>query len=275
MCLRRIRAGLGLFLLIAIFPISAQESGRTVWLEDLTWIELKTKIDSGFNAVILPTGGLEQNGPYITLGKHNHVVAYAAQEVAVELGHTLVAPVLRVVPQGAMDKPSGNLLFPGTMSLRDETFERVLKDMVLSLAYAGFKRVYLLGDHGQSQPIQAQVAQSMSHLLQGAGVSVWHVQTYYQPDLEIEFLARQGIAPKLQGEHAGVSDTAQIWAIHPAALRQRALALRVVEHSVAQGASGWPELASPELGRGVLTLRINAAVNEIRQGQVPGSGHKN
>jgi len=273
MWLNRMRAGFALCLALALLPLCAQAQSRlqshaygdSVWMEDLTWVELKAKIDAGHTSVILPTGGVEQNGPYITLGKHNHVVGYAAKEIAAALGQTLVAPVLKVVPQGSMDKPSGNLLFPGTMALREDTFDRVLQDMVLSLAYAGFKRVYLMGDHGQSQAIQHQVAQRMAGMLQAAGVRVLHVQSYYQPDLEEAYLLRQGVPQAVQGEHAGVSDTAQIWAVQPDAVRQAALLARDRQQPAAQGMSGRPELATPELGRELLKLRIKAAVDEIRR----------
>lgn len=265
--LTKIRASYVLCVFLFVLPAFAQDKISNLWIEDLTWVELKTQIDAGHTAVILPMGGLEQNGPYITLAKHNHVVAYAAQEVATELGHTLVAPVLKVVPQGSMDRPSGNLLFPGTMALRDETFERVLQDMVLSLAYAGFKRVYLMGDHGQSQYMQAQVAERMTQILQPVGVRVLHVKSYYQPDLESDYLARKGISQALQGEHAGVSDTAQIWAVCPDAVRQKELLLLGGNDLSTQGLSGRPELASPELGRELLALRIKAAVDEIRQSE--------
>lgn len=268
MCLMQIRAVLAICFVLAVTPLCAQER---VWMEDLTWVELKAQIDAGYTSVILPTGGVEQNGPYITLGKHNHVVGHAAQEIATALGRTLVAPVLKVVPQGPMDKPSGNLLYPGTMALRDDTFDRVLQDMVLSLAYAGFKRVYLIGDHGQSQTIQAQVAQRMTDVLKPVDVRVMHVQSYYQPEMEEAYLARHGIAKAVQGEHAGVSDTAQIWAVQPGAVRQGALRSRGAEQQATQGMSGRPELATLEMGRELLRLRIKAAVEEMRRSEERGS----
>ena len=268
MYFKLLRAIVALCFVLSILPVCAQEKSATVWMEDLTWVELKARIDAGYTSVILPTGGLEQNGPFISLGKHNHVVTHAAQEVATILGHTLVAPVLKVVPQGPMDVPSGNLLFPGTMALREETFGAVLQDMALSLAYAGFKRVYLMGDHGQSQHIQAQVAQRMTQAMQAVNVRVLHVQSYYQPDLEADYLARQGIPPDVQGDHAGVSDTSQIWAVHAEAVREKALlAHKADQHTepTVSGKSGQPELATPELGRVLLALRIKAALAEIRQ----------
>ncbi len=242
-------------------PAWCQNQIPSVWMEDLTWVELKARVDAGTKRVILPTGGVEQNGPYIALGKHNSVVAYAAQEIATSLGNTLVAPVVKLVPQGDLAKPSGNLLFPGTLALREDTFERVLSDTVLSLAYAGFQRIYLLGDHGLSQSAQSRVAGRMGELLKAANVKVWHVSAFYQPEMEAAYLASQSIEKEVQGEHAGVADTAQIMAVNPSLVRQ---IQKPTQNASATGFSGRPELATPELGQGLLKLRIDAAVDQIK-----------
>lgn len=44
--------------------------------------------------IILPTGGTEQNGPPLALGKHNARVRANAEAVGRQLGNALVAPVL-------------------------------------------------------------------------------------------------------------------------------------------------------------------------------------
>lgn len=243
-------------------PAWCQSEKTSVWMEDLTWVELKARIDEGAKSVILPTGGVEQNGPYIALGKHNWVVGFAAQEIAATLGNTLVAPVVKLVPQGDLAKPDGNLLFPGTLALREKTFERVLSDTVLSLAYAGFQNIYLLGDHGLSQPVQARVASHMGELLKAANVRVWHVSAYYKPELEESYLAVQGIAKEVQGEHAGVADMAQIMAVSPTFVRP---IKRPAQNDTAMGFSGRPELATAELGQALLKLRIETAIKQIKQ----------
>ncbi len=242
-------------------PAWCQNQAPSVWMEDLTWVELKARLDAGAKAVILPTGGVEQNGPYIALGKHNRVVAYAAQEIATSMGNTLIAPVVKLVPQGDLAKPAGNLLFPGTLSLREDTFERVLSDTVLSLAYAGFQSIYLLGDHGLSQSAQSLVATRMTELLKAANVKVWHISAFYQPEMEASYLASQGIAKEVQGEHAGVADTAQIRTVTPSFVRQ---IQKPTQNASATGFSGRPELATPELGLALLKLRIDAAIEQIK-----------
>ena len=48
-------------------PIEALNS---IWIEELTWIEIRDRMADGTNTVIIPTGGIEQNGPYVAMGKH-------------------------------------------------------------------------------------------------------------------------------------------------------------------------------------------------------------
>jgi len=47
---------------------------NSVFLEDLTWMEVRDAIAAGKTTVIIPTGGTEQNGPHMVLGKHNYLV---------------------------------------------------------------------------------------------------------------------------------------------------------------------------------------------------------
>src|SRR6188474_799403 len=64
----------------------------SVFLEELTWVEVRDAIAAGKTTVIIPTGGTEQNGPHMVLGKHNFLVTFAAKVIADRLGNALVAP---------------------------------------------------------------------------------------------------------------------------------------------------------------------------------------
>lgn len=44
---------------------------NSVFLEDLTWVEVGDAIAAGRTTVIIPTGGTEQNDPIMALGKAN------------------------------------------------------------------------------------------------------------------------------------------------------------------------------------------------------------
>ncbi|MCZ6818932.1 MAG: creatininase family protein, partial [Calditrichaeota bacterium] len=99
------------FLMLLLSPclLLAQTSTETVFLEELTWTEVRDAILSGTTSIILPTGGTEQNGPHIVLGKHNFIIKYTAEQIARRLGQTLVAPVLPYVPQGDIEPPTGHM----------------------------------------------------------------------------------------------------------------------------------------------------------------------
>jgi creatinine amidohydrolase/Fe(II)-dependent formamide hydrolase-like protein len=235
-----------------------------VYLEDLTWPELSQRIAAGATTVIVPTGGTEQNGPHMALGKHNFVVRDAAGRIARELGLALVAPVLKIVPEGPLERPSGNLQFPGTLGLSEDSFQRVLWDVALSLAHSGFKLICFVGDHGQSQAAQTRVAEQLNIVWRSSGIRVINVSAYYSPDGEERELIRSGLPKEVLGDHGGIADTAQLMAVKPEALRREFLALNNWTGKGPSGASGKPELANAEMGERLLRQRVLAAVNQIR-----------
>lgn len=239
----------------------------SVFIEDLTWPELRDRVAAGNTIAIIPTGGTEQGGPHLALGKHNFVVREAARRIAMELGNALVAPVIPVVPEGPLDPPSGNLAFPGTLGLSDETYAVVLRDIARSLFLSGFRFVCFLGDHGQSQLVQESVARDMNAGPLPAGARVFHVSAYYAPADEDRELARAGIPAGALGDHAGVADTAVTLAVRPSAVRmdrRSPASWPASASSSASGASGRPELATRSMGEDLLRRRVARAVMEIR-----------
>src|SRR5262245_36264876 len=79
----------------------------TVDIADMTWVEVRAALERGYTTVIVPSGGIEQNGPHMIIGKHDHLVRAGAHRIASELGRTLVAPVVSYVPEGTYEPPSG------------------------------------------------------------------------------------------------------------------------------------------------------------------------
>ena len=97
----------------------------SVFLEELTWMEARDAIAAGKTTVIIPTGGTEQNGPHLVLGKHNFLVKHKAGEIAKNLGNALVAPVMAYVPEGDIDPPTGHMRFAGTITTPQDVFVKV------------------------------------------------------------------------------------------------------------------------------------------------------
>src|SRR5262245_61932871 len=93
--------------LVSAYTLSPAIAQDSVFLEELTWTEVRDAMKAGKTAVIIPTGGTEQNGPHMVLGKHNVRIKYTSGEIARRLGTALVAPVMAYVPEGDIDPPTG------------------------------------------------------------------------------------------------------------------------------------------------------------------------
>jgi creatinine amidohydrolase len=235
----------------------------TVEMADMTWIEVRSAIKRGYTLAIVPSGGIEQNGAHMVLGKHDYIVRSAAKRIAQELGRTLVAPVVSYVPEGSYDPPSGNMQFPGTLGIPEPVFAQVLEGIARSLKLAGFKTICFIGDHGGNQAAQAAVAAKLNGEWAGQGIKVLHVAGYYVDDAQIRYLRDKGETPATIGSHAGLIDTSELLAVHPQGVDlSRLAALPLLPEPT--GHSGDPARASAAYGKALLDIRINAAVRQIR-----------
>lgn len=110
-----------LALVMTSVPATAFSQNRpSVFLEELTWTEVREAIESGTTTIIIPTAGTEQNGPHMVLGKHRFIINAASERIANELGDTLVAPVVTYVPEGDVENPRGHMTKAGTITLPNE-----------------------------------------------------------------------------------------------------------------------------------------------------------
>ncbi len=175
-------------------PIDAVD---TVFTEEMTWMEVRDAIRAGKTTAIVATGGLEQNGPHVATGKHNFVLRSTTEAIARKLGNALVSPIIPFVPEGSIDPPSGHMWYPGTVSLREETFEALLTDVCASLKQHGFLDIVLIGDSGGNTRGMQATADSLDEEWRGGPTRVYHVAEYYEQDIwSYDELKRMGIVQK-------------------------------------------------------------------------------
>jgi creatinine amidohydrolase len=235
----------------------------TVFLEELTSTEVKQLISSGRSSIILPTGGTEQNGPHMVLGKHNFIVKHAAEQIARRLGSTLVAPVLAYVPEGSIDPPTGHMLHAGTISIPDDLFAKVVEYAARSFRAAGFKHIILIGDSGPNQKGLGLVAEMLNREWRKSNVRVHFVSEYYDDKPFIAWLRTQGETAEAIGTHAGISDTSQLLAIRPDGIRREKLAPG--GDSNITGVKGDPSRATVLYGQKALGFKIEQSVAQVRR----------
>jgi creatinine amidohydrolase/Fe(II)-dependent formamide hydrolase-like protein len=240
---------------------------ETVRLADMTWPEVREAIARGFDTVLVPSGGIEANGPHMTLDKHQHIVSAAAGMIARGHGRMLVAPVIAYTPQGPVESNEGNFRFPGTIGVSDVAFAAVLEGAALSLKRAGFRHIVFIADHGGSQRVQSDTALKLDAAFASSGVRVTALTDYYaRGDAEQQAaLKAMGHGASAIGGHAGLQDTAELAFAHPASVKlERLTRFSLVD----DGSSGAPRHATPELGRQLLDLKVRAALEQLGSLQV-------
>lgn len=233
----------------------------TVFLEDLTWTEVRDALSAGTTTVIVPVGGTEQNGPHMTLGKHNARVRLLAERIARALGGALVAPVVAYVPEGDPAHPSGHLRFPGTISVSPAAFEQTLEWTARSFKLHGFRAVVLLGDHGGYQAELAEAERRVNRESPGRSFRLVACREYYRAsqDAFADILAKRGYARSEIGRHAGLLDTSLQLALDPATVRTGGIGA-----GRDMGVDGDATRASAELGRIGAELIVSRSVEAIR-----------
>lgn len=245
-------------------------SPTTLYLEELTWTELRDRIGAGASTILVPIGGTEQNGPHMALGKHNVRVRALAGRIAATLGNALVAPVLAYVPEGSIDPPAAHMRFSGTISIDGPTFEAVLESAARSFRRHGFGDVVFLGDHGGTQTSQQRVADKLNREWSGRGVArscrVHALPEYYRAaqGAFAEALAARGFGKDEIGSHAGLADTALAMAIDPGLVRVDRLQ-QAAKAGEREGVHGDPRRASAELGQLGVERIVELTVAAIRQ----------
>jgi len=200
-------------------PIEVHE---TVFLEEMTWMEVRDALKAGKTTVILPTGGIEMNGPYLATGKHNYIVKAVAESTARKLGNVLVAPVMPFVPEGDIDPPTGHMEYPGTISLTEKTYEAMLAEIVSCFRTHGFQHVVLIGDSGGNQAGMQIVAAALNKKWAKEKVRVHFIPEYYDDfDALEEWIGKEGIVQKDEGLHDDFITSATLAAINPTLIRAK------------------------------------------------------
>jgi creatinine amidohydrolase len=241
-------------------PIAARDS---VFLEELTWLEVRDAIRGGKTTVIVATGGIEQNGPYLALGKHNIILRATTEAIARKLGDTLVAPIVAFVPEGNIDPPTGHMRYPGTITLTDDTYKRLLTEICASLRAHAFANIVLIGDSGGNQDGMKEVAAALNAAWADGKTRVHFIPEYYDYPGVAKWLESQGIKQVNEGHHDDFQITAEMMVVDPNSVR---LQERIAAGKASiNGVPIAPAEKAIDWGRKVVDYRADLTAKAIRQ----------
>jgi len=132
-------------------------------IADMNWMQVEARLAHDRRAVV-PMGSTEQHG-YLSLS----VDAILAERVALEAADPLGVPVYPVLSYGITPYFRA---YPGSVSLRLDTYQRIVADILESLADAGFTQILFVNGHGGNSPGGSILQEWMND---HAGVAVkWH-----------------------------------------------------------------------------------------------------
>ncbi len=175
-------------------------------LDQMTWPEVRAEQQAGRDTVVMAFGATEQHGPHLPLATDALIGDHLARLVAERLD-AFVAPTMRI---GCSEH---HLEFPGTLSLSEDTFHRVVADVVRSLARGGFRRAVLLPTHGGNfRPLAA----ALDHLGTVDGIEIRGLTDLTALMAIAELGAAEHDVPLGEGGlHAGEWETSMLMAVEP------------------------------------------------------------
>ena len=246
-------------------PIRALNS---LWIEELTWMEIRDAIRDGNTTVLVLTGGVESNGPHLASGKHNYSNKLMGESVAQALGATLIAPLVTLEP----GNPTGPVTIGSTGPMVSQaTYIAWLTDIGDSLRSMGFTQVYFLGDSGGNRRGMQAAADELNDRYGGVPTQFHHVPEFYNHDKVRQYIQETlGIPEEMEyqassgsdGIHEELSITSVMSVIDPTSIRfdQRVEAGR----ASINGISLLPLSDTQSLGRMVIDFRTRLTVEAIK-----------
>ena len=237
-------------------PIDMLDS---VWIEELSWMEVRDLIKDGKTTVFIGAGGVEKNGPYTATGKHNYTLKTTLDVIARRHGKALVAPLINNEPCNP-DNPRIN---PGSICVTQDTYRAMIRDVATSLKSQGFKDIVMVGDSGGNAKGMQAAATSLNAEWKGNGYVHFIPEYYNYADVEKFEEEALGIHEKLEGYHDDYYITAIISTVSTDAIRmkERQKAGKFVINGVALD----PIAKTIENGKKMVAFRTEATVAAIKK----------
>jgi creatinine amidohydrolase/Fe(II)-dependent formamide hydrolase-like protein len=150
---------------------------KTVWIDAMTWMDVRDALAAGKKTVIIPSGGIEPNGVWTALGKHDWIAHGLGGSIAHRLGNALCAPVVEFVPEGEPGQKHSHADTVGTIGVSDATYAALVSDIARGMKVHGFENIILVGDHGGGQKIMADVADRLNK--EWGGTHAIYIKAFY------------------------------------------------------------------------------------------------
>jgi creatinine amidohydrolase len=229
---------------------------------------------------VLPLAAVEQHGDHLPVVTDTAIADELARRI-----DAVLSDQIALLPTLWCGSSHHHMGFPGTLSLRSETYVLVLMDLIESLIGTGFRRIFLLNCHGGNQTPFAEALYRLNLKYRGEGepwiaaASYWNLaaselsaQTFMEtPKLShaCEYETSMMMALRLDWiKGPGCGEDGSIGSAYYDPLNyqaSRVVVSRSFDQLSTNGALGSPEKATPEKGRQLFPLITGAVVDFLRE----------
>lgn len=173
----------------------------------LSFAEVQERLaEGGQDVVLVALGSTEKHGAHIPLGTDSYVTMEVVRRAA-EAADVLYTPL---VPFGYSPHHMGrHLEGAGTITLRAETYRRIMHDIARSLIYHGFTKIIFVSHHGSNtKPID----EVMRQLRYQTGAYISYYKTPTERDASVVQELFENPPEETPGWHSSELETATLMA---------------------------------------------------------------
>ncbi|MBI4238735.1 MAG: creatininase family protein [Deltaproteobacteria bacterium] len=183
----------------------------------MTSPEVQRLVQRGWQRIIITSGSIEQHGYHLPLETDLVLAEALAVRAALQLGRTLVAPV---IPIGCA---AHHMAFAGTVSVSREAFMAYVEQVAESVIAHGFTQLLFTAFHGGNFAPSLEAAQRVQRAHPA-------IEVHTALDLHQLFAVTNGVIRECFPDrtaldcHAGCVETSMLWALSQAYVRVGAVA---------------------------------------------------
>jgi creatinine amidohydrolase len=196
----------------------------------LTWPETNEVVAQN-RVAVLPVGSIEGHGPHLPLDTDTVIVEGICHKVAEAIPDRAI--VLPAIPFGIS---ANHMDFPGTLTISEDTFIRLVTDVCSCLAYHGFRRILIINGHGGNQSALDVAARRVNLRYPE---TLCAVMAYYLTPRAGQFEAELAKIQGLRGsmDHGGLGETSCYLALNPSPVDMSKVQAGAMPESAAFGFS--------------------------------------
>lgn len=177
---------------------------------EMTWPEVKRSAENG-DVVLFPVGMIEEHGPHMDLSPDVYLGYLYCKFLKRYLAKKSISSI--IAPPYYWGIAEDTKDYPGTFSVRPETFRFLLLDIFHSLNGWGFQKVFVVNAHGDPMHVEI-IEQTAKEMRESKNMLLYNLGSLSVPIENPPVFPQQREGKFEPDYHAGADETAAMYAFY-------------------------------------------------------------